>query len=59
MLKEFSQTTEGQSDEITVRNQLTTQYPNMTKEEIEDMIDVYKDKGTLEKNGNCCKGSSD
>jgi soluble cytochrome b562 len=48
-VKEFSQTTEGQSDEIAVRNQLTTQYPNMTKEEIEDMIDVYKDKGTLEK----------
>jgi len=47
--QEYAKTVDGQSDEDIVRNQLTTQYPSMTKEEIDDTIDAYKDKGTLEK----------
>ena len=45
----FSESLDGQNSESIIRNQLSTQYSDMTKEEISDMIEVYKDKGILDK----------
>jgi hypothetical protein len=48
-VSEYAETTDGQSNENIIKNQLSTQYPEMTKEEISDMVGIYKDKGILDK----------
>ena len=48
-LKEYAGSTDGMDDETVIRSQLQAQYPEMTEEEISDMLTTYKDKGVLEK----------
>lgn len=52
---EYAKTVDGQSDEDVVANDLTTRYPEMTKDQIEDMVSTYKEKGTLETMANSAR----
>ena len=45
----YSSSVKGMDDESVVKMDLKNQYPNMTDDEISELVDNYKDKGVLSK----------